>query len=127
MELRPKNKKLHRKALEILSLSRNISNYLGYDLSPLRSNGSENSYIYFTGDIIRQSDSLAPQILQAENQHFQQDRIAYARTLRHITNRIYKNCERLEKSESNGRDFIILLRRELKKFKRLQHHWMTSL
>lgn len=127
MEIRPKNKRLYKQALEILQLSRSISNYFVHDLASLQANGRENPYIYFTGDIIRQSDSLAPEIIKAENQAFQDDRIKYALSLRRLTNHLYKNCERLEKSESNGKDFLILLRKELKKFKHLQNRWMMSL
>ncbi len=127
MKLQPKNKRLYKKALEIFTLSRSISNYLNHDLAPLRNDGDENPHIYFTGDIIRQSDSLAPEIIKAENHTFQDDRLKHANSILTITNRLYKNCERLEKAESNGKDFLIILRKELKKFKRLQYHWMMSL
>ncbi|EZH72869.1 hypothetical protein ATO12_22335 [Aquimarina atlantica] len=127
MRLQPRNKRLYKKALEIFTLSRSISNYLVHDLAPLQNNGSEHPHIYFTGDIIRQSDALAPKIIKAENQIFQDERIRHANSLIHITNRLYKNCERLEQSESNGKEFLILLRKELRKFKHLQRSWMMSL
>ncbi|WP_103070809.1 hypothetical protein [Aquimarina sediminis] len=127
MRLQPRNKRLYKKAIEIFTLSRSISKYLGDDLAPLQNNGGENPHIYFTGDIIRQSDALAPKIINAENQVFQDDRIKQATSLIHITNKLYKNCERLEQSESNGKEFLILLRKELRKFKHLQRSWMMSL
>ena len=127
MTSRPKNKRLYKKALEILTLSRSISGYLIHDLNQLDANGHENPFIYFTGDIIQQSDSLVPEIIKAENQTFQDDRIKYANSLETLTNRLYRNCERLEGSESNGKDFVILLRKELKKFKKLQRRWMMTL
>ncbi len=127
MRLQPRNKRLYKKALEIFTLSRNISNYMIHDMAALESNGSENQHIYFTGDIIRQSDALAPKIINAENQIFQDDRIKHANSLIRITNRLYKNCERLEQSESNGKEFITLLRRELRKFKHLQRNWLMTL
>ncbi len=127
MRLQPRNKRLYKKALEIFTLSRSISNYLIHDLAPLQNNGSENPHIYFTGDIIRQSDALAPKIINAENQTFQDDRIKQANSLIRITNRLYKNCERLEQSQSNGKEFLALLRKELRKFKHLQRNWMMSL
>ncbi len=127
MKLQPRNKKLYKKAIEIFTLSRNISNYLVHDMSELQGNGDENPNIYFTGDIIRQSDALAPKIINAENQVFQDDRIKHAHSLIHITNKLYRNCERLEQSGSNGKEFISLLRRELRKFKHLQRNWMMTL
>ncbi len=127
MRLQPRNKRLYKKALEIFTLSKSISSYLMHDLSSLQKNGSENPHIYFTGDIIRQSDLLALKIIKAENQTFQDDRIKQANSLIHITNRLYKNCQRLEQSQSNGKEFLILLRKELRKFKHLQRTWLMSL
>ncbi|MFD2565288.1 hypothetical protein ACFSR1_21605 [Aquimarina rubra] len=96
-------------------------------MAPLEKNGSENPYIYFTGDIIKDSDSLVPEIIKAENQPFQNDRLKHAISLEYLTNKLYRNCQRLEYSESNGRDFIKLLRKEIKKFKRLQRNWIMTL
>lgn len=127
MNFEPKNKKLYAKAQDILSLSRHISDYLVYDLSSLNDNGQEDFNIYFTGDIIRQSNSLAPQIIKAETQPFQDDRIKHAHSITHLTDRLYRTCERLEKVQSNGKDFLIILRKELKKFRRLQNNWMMTL
>jgi len=127
MRPQPKNKRLYKKAREILTLSRSISNYLVYDMASLQNNGTEDPHIYFTGDIIRQSDELVPKIISAESQTFQDDRIKHANSLIHITNRLYKNCERLEQSDSNGKEFLILLRKELRKFRHLQRRWLLSL
>ncbi|WP_378295110.1 hypothetical protein [Aquimarina rubra] len=127
MESSPKNIILYKKALEILILSKSVSKYLVHDLAPLEKNGSENPYIYFTGDIIKDSDSLVPEIIKAENQPFQNDRLKHAISLEYLTNKLYRNCQRLEYSESNGRDFIKLLRKEIKKFKRLQRNWIMTL
>ncbi len=123
----PHNIKLYNQALEILNLSRSISHYLNYDFSALEENGSEHSHIYFSGDIVQQSDSLAPEIIKAESQTFQDDRLKHANSVSHLTNRLYKTCERLERAESNGKEFIFLLRTELKKFRRLQNKWMMTL
>ena len=54
---------VYQKALEIFALSQNISTYLNYDLSNLKPDGSEDSNIYFSGDIIQQSVSLVPGML----------------------------------------------------------------
>lgn len=127
MRYTPLNSKLYNQAQEILKLSRSISAYLVYDLAPLQNNGSENPYVYFSGDIVRDSDCLAPEILKAESQIFQDDRLRYAASLERLTSRLYSNCERLERAESNGKDFLNILRLELRKFRRLQRKWMMTL
>ncbi len=118
---------IYNKALEIFTLSRHISFYLSHDLAYLQRNGKENKYIYFTGDIIQQSVSLARQILKAESQFFSEEKHKYAASVMRLSNLLYKNCERLEKVNSNGKDFLPLLRKEIKKFRKLQYTWRLTL
>jgi hypothetical protein len=118
---------MYKKAMDIFTLSRNISSYLVHDLAPLHRNGSDDINIYFTGDIVQQSVSLAPEILKAESQPFSEEKHKYAASVIRLTNLLYKNCERLEHVSSNGKDFLPVLRDELKKFRRLQRTWMMTL
>jgi len=126
----PNNKHIspiHKKAIEIFTLSSKISNYLVPDLASLQSDGSEDPSIYFTGDIIQQSNSLVPEIVQAESKYFSEERHQHLVSISHLTNVLDKNCDRLERINSNGKEFLPLLRNELKKFRKLQHIWMLTL
>jgi hypothetical protein len=118
---------IYKKALEIFYISRSISKYLVTDISALQTNGKEDPNIYFTGDIIQQSVSLAPEILKAESKTFSEEKHKHTHSITRLTNRLYKNCERLENVNSNGKDFLYLLRNEIKKFKDLQKKWMLTL
>ncbi|WP_242121616.1 hypothetical protein [Aestuariivivens sediminicola] len=118
---------IYRKALEIFALSQNISVYLNHDLSTLREDGSEDQNIYFSGDIVQQSVSLAPEIMNAELERHSERKYKHIASLKRLTNLLYKNSYRLERSNSNGKDFLPVLRRELKKFKKLQSSWMLTL
>ncbi|MFI1770759.1 hypothetical protein [Thalassobellus citreus] len=118
---------IYRKAQEIFALSQNISLYLNHDLSELKEDGSEDTNIYFSGDIIQQSVSLAPEIENAELERFSERKHKHIAALKRLTNMLYKNSYRLEKSNSNGKDFLPILRSELKKFKQLQRSWMMTL
>jgi hypothetical protein len=118
---------LYQKALDIIILTRSISTYLGHDLCGLNPDGTEDNNIYFTGDIIQQSHSLAPEIINAERERFSDKKHQHIESLDRLTYRLYKNCTRLEKSKSNGKDYLPILRSELKKFRKLQRHWMMTL
>ncbi|WP_242132922.1 hypothetical protein [Aestuariivivens marinum] len=118
---------IYKKALEIFALSQNISGYLNHDLSALKEDGSEDDNIYFSGDIVQQSVSLAPEIINAEMQRHSERKYKHIASLKRLTNLLYKNSYRLERSNSNGKDFLPILRRELKKFKKLQRSWMLTL
>jgi hypothetical protein len=118
---------IYRKALDIFVLSRSISTYLNQDLCLLKDDGSEDNNIYFSGDIVQQSVSLVPEIVNAERERYSDNKHKHIDSLQRLTNLLYKNSYRLEKCNSNGKDYLPILRRELKKFKRLQHSWMLTL
>jgi len=118
---------IYRQAMDIFILSRSISTYLNQDLCMLKPDGSEDNDVYFSGDIVQQSVSLVPEIMNAERERHSDKKHIHLDSLRRLTNLLYKNSYRLEKSNSNGKDYLPILRRELKKFKRLQHTWSLTL
>ena len=118
---------IYQKAVEIFALSQNISTYLSDDLSGLKEDGSEDYNIYFSGDIVQQSVSLAPEIANAELERFSEKKYKHIASLKRLTNMLYKNSYRLERSNSNGKDFLPILRSELRKFKKLQSSWVLTL
>jgi hypothetical protein len=118
---------IYKKAIEIFALSQSISMYLNHDLSALKNDGTEDYNIYFSGDIVQQSVSLAPEIINAELERYTDRKHKHIASLRRLTNMLYKNSYRLESSNSNGKDFLPILRSELKKFKQLQRSWMLTL
>ncbi len=118
---------IYKKAVEIFTLSQSISANLNHDLSVLKNDGTEDSNIYFSGDIVQQSVSLAPEILNAELERYSERRHKHIASLKRLTNLLYKNSYRLERSNSRGKDFLPILRSELKKFKKLQRSWLLTL
>ncbi|MDA7558053.1 hypothetical protein N8768_02725 [Flavobacteriaceae bacterium] len=121
------NSPIYQKAIEILLLSRRISSYFIYDLNCLKQDGKEDESIYFTGDIIQQSGSLVPEIIKAESEVFSENKHKHAHRLEHLINLLIKNCSRLERTHSNGTDFIPVLRKELNLFKKIQNAWTLTL
>ena len=118
---------IYKKAMEIIILSRSISTYLNQDLCYLSADGREDSNIYFSGDIVQQSSSLAPEIVNAELQRYTDNTHKHVASLERLTNLLYNNCKRLERCNSNGKEYLPILRSELRKFRRLQHSWMMTL
>lgn len=118
---------LYSKARDIMQLSRHISDYILPDIAVLNDHGHEDKSVYFTGDIIRYSNSLIPNIVKAENEFFQDARSQYVSAITNLTERLYKNCERLENANSNGKEFVRILRKEIHKFKKLQRVWKLTL
>ena len=118
---------IYRKALDIILLSRSISTYLNQDLCYLNEDGSEDTDIYFSGDIVQQSTNLAPEIINAERERYSEKKHKHLDSLDRLTSKLYRNCRRLENSKSNGKDYLSILRGELKAFRKLQRSWMMTL
>jgi hypothetical protein len=121
------NSDFYKKAQEIKTLSKKISDYLINDLSKLKENGAESRNIYFSGDIVQQSTSIYEEILKVKSTTISEKKHSHARTLRWLTYRLLQNCNRLEKCSSNGKDFMLILRTEIHKFKKLQKYWLLSI
>ena len=77
---------IYKKAIEIFALSQSISMYLNHDLSELKSDGSEDNNIYFSGDIVQQSVSLAPEIVNAELERYSDNKHKHIDSLERLTN-----------------------------------------
>ncbi len=118
---------IYQKAMDILVLSRSISTYISHDLSYLRPDGKEDDHIYFSGDIVQQSESLAPEIEKAQAERFSDRKHKHLASIERLTHRLHLNCNRLQHCNSNGKDYLPILQKELRKFKRLQHSWMMTL
>lgn len=117
---------IYKKAQDIILLSRSISTYLNQDLCGLNPDGTEDAHIYFSGDIVQQSTNLAPAIANVELERHSENKYKHLEALDRLTFLLYKNCLRLEKANSNGKDFLPILRSELRKFKTMKRHWMMT-
>ncbi|WP_366139788.1 hypothetical protein [uncultured Winogradskyella sp.] len=118
---------VYQKAMDIIMLSRSISTYINHDLSYLNEDGTEDSDIYFSGDIVQQSTNLAPEIINAERERHSDKKHKHLDSLERLTSKLYSNCRRLERSKSNGKDYLPLLRGEIRTFRKLKRNWMLTL
>ena len=127
VSVKHKSNSLYPLALEIRKLSAHVSFYIREDLNTLDLNGIENDFIYFSGDIVQNSDSLIPEIIQAETVHSTDEKLKHAEAVKKFSSKLYSNCKQLENSNSRGIEFIKLLRSELKKFPKNINDWSLTL
>ncbi len=118
---------IYQKAMEICTLSRNISTYLNYDLCTLDEYGNEDPNIYFSGDIVQQSSSLSSEVINTALENTRDEKYKRMLSLKRLTRHLYNNCTRLENANSNGKEYLPLLKVELKRFSRLHRSWMLTL
>src|SRR5690554_6575735 len=93
---------IYKKAMDIVALCQSISSYLNQDLSRLNEDGTEDNHIYFSGDIVQQSTSLTPKIINVERESCSDKKYKHLESLDRLISRLYNNCKRLERSNSNG-------------------------
>jgi hypothetical protein len=117
----------YNKAVKIGSLSKMISDYLNTDLSTLKLDGREDINIYFLGDIIRQSSFLAPYIKKISQEVFSEQRYHYANNIKLLTKKLLINCKRLENCNSDGSEFLSILKTELRRFNIIQKKWLLTI
>jgi len=117
----------YNKAIKIGSLSKMISDYLNTDLSTLKLDGREDINIYFLGDIIRQSSFLAPYIKKINQEVFSEQRYHYANNIKLLTKKLLINCKRLENCNSDGSEFLSILKTELRRFNIIQKKWLLTI
>jgi len=118
---------IYQKAMDIWTLSRSISTYLNYDLCVLDEHGNEDPNIYFSGDIVQQSSSLGSEVINAALEKSRDAQYKRVLSLKRLTRHLYNNCTRLENVNSNGKEYLPLLKSELKKFNTLRRSWMLTL
>ena len=117
-------KQIYFKAKEIEYLSDSISRSFMYDYEHLDRNGKEHPDIYFLGDLIRDSNFLSLEVLSMHYYSQKEDQIKFALKARLCSSRLFRKCKRLEKNSKSGKDYIYLLKKELKRFNRLQEKWI---
>ena len=114
------------KALEIKNISRIIADYVVDELSASTDN-SKSKTLYYSGDIVQQSIIISEEIIKAEKSIFSEKKYFHACTIEWLISRLLITCKRIESSCSKSKDFIPILKKEVKKFKLLQNYWMLTL
>lgn len=52
--------------------------------------------------------------------------LKYAKSIRHFIDQLYYDCKQLEHTKIQGKDFLKLLRKELKKLRVIHKHYENS-
>ncbi|MEL4307794.1 hypothetical protein [Joostella sp. CR20] len=117
---------VYKKALYIFKLSRQIVEYLRGDKSVLAMYNSEHACDQFSDKLVMASLGLAPKIAMAETSPDLSIKMASVSSLQHTTSALLHYCENLEISHGQGKEFLHLLRKEVKKFGHLQSKWALS-
>ena len=120
------NSKFYNKSLEIKKISKKISDYIIFELSN-STDYSKNTILFFSGDIVKQSDIISEEIIKAQVSLISENKNSHIKTIQWLIFRLMQTCKRIENSSSNSKDYISILVKEINKFKLLKKSWLMTL
>lgn len=118
---------IYQKSLDIFKLSRRIASYITHDKDILSMYKSDKKADRYADSLVMDALGLVPQIAETENQKNPRLKLKYAKSLRSSIDRLYSNSIKLEKTKVQGKEFIKLLRKELKHLRKLHKLYVNSL
>jgi len=118
---------IYKKSIDIFKLSRRVASYITDDkdmISMYRSGSKSDNY---ADNLVINAFRLVPKIVETESQENSGLKLKYAKSLRHYIDRLYKNCLQLENTKIQGKDFVKLLRKELRSLYKIHKRYVNSL
>lgn len=118
---------IYQKSMDIFKLSRHIASYISYDKDILSMHKSLKKADKYASNLVMDALGLVPKIAETENQKNPKLKLKYAKSLRYFIDQLYDDCKQLEHTIIQGKDFLKLLRKELKKLREIHKHYVKSM
>lgn len=118
---------IYKKSLDIFKLSRRVASYVTDDKDVISMYRSGNISDNYADNLVMNSFRLVPKIVEVETQENPILKLKYAKSLRYFIDRLYHSCLQLEKTKIQGKDFVVMLRRELKLLRKIHRGYVRSL
>lgn len=118
---------IYQKSIAIFKLSRHVASYITDDkdiMSMYRSGRKSDNY---ADNLVMNAFRLVPKIVETETQENPRLKLKYAKSLRYFIDRLYHSCLQLENTKIQGKDFVIMLRKELKILRKIHRRYVKSL
>ena len=118
---------IYKKSIDVFKLSRHVASYVTDDqdvFSMYRSGKKSDNY---ADNLVLNAFRLVPKIVETETEDNPKVKLKYAKSLRYFIDRIYHDCIKLESTIIQGKDFVIMLRNELKNLRKIHAHYVNSL
>ncbi len=118
---------IYQKSIDIFKLSRRIAAYITNDKDILSMYRSSKKADKYANNLVMGALGLVPKIAETESQKNPKQKLRYAKSLRYFIDRIYKDCIKLENTKILGKDFVRLLRKELKALRKIHRSYVNSI
>ena len=118
---------IYRKSLDVFKLSRSIAAYITDDKDVVSMYRSGNLTDNYADNLVMNAFRLVPKIAETEIQQTSISKLKYAKSLRVFIDRIYDDCLKLERTRTQGLDFVKMLRKELKLLRKIHKNYVNSI
>lgn len=118
---------IYKKSLDIFKLSRRVASYITDDKDTISMYRSGKKADNYADNLVMNAFRLVPKIVETEIQENPSTKLKSAKSLRYYIDRLYHSCLQLENSKIQGKDFVIMLRRELKILRKIHRKYVRSL
>lgn len=118
---------IYQKSLDIFKLARHITSYITNDKDVLSMYMSDKISYRYADNLLMNALGLVPKIVETECQENPGLKLKYAVSLRYFIDGLYQNCLQLESTKIQGKDFVKLLRKELKNLRQIHKNYVKSL
>ncbi len=118
---------IYQKSIDIFKLSRSVASYVTDDKDVISMYHSGDRVDNYADNLIMNAFKLVPKVVETETQESPSKKLRYAKSLRYFIDRLYQDCLHLEGSRIHGKDFVRLLRKELKSLRKIHRLYVNSL
>ena len=122
-----KHSLIYQKSIDIFRLTRRIAAYVTNDKDIQSMYLSSKKSDKYANSLILDSLGLVPKVAEFEIQQNPILKLKYAKSLQSFIDRLYSNCIKLERTKIYGKDFVKLLKKELKNLRKIHSLYVKSL
>ena len=118
---------IYRKALDLCTISREIASFVTYNKDLLKLYQSNSLRDHIADSLLTDTILIPQQIAQAETSDSQAVRMKSARFINIMLRNIISYCNGLEKDGVQEKEYLNLLRKEIRSFRKTFRVWRKSL
>ena len=118
---------VYRKALDLCTISREIASFVSYNKDLLKLYQSNSLRDHIADSLLTDVILIPKHIAEAETSDSQADRMKSARFINIMIGNIISYCNGLERDGVKEKEYLNLLRKEIKSFRKTFRIWRKSL
>jgi len=118
---------IYQKSMDVFKLSRSVASYITDDKDVISMYRSGCKLDNYADNLVMNAFRLVPKVVEAEIQESPKTKLRYVKSLRVFIDRLYQDCLNLEGTKIQGKDFVRMLRLELKSLRKIHRLYVNSL